>query len=79
MIPPKSPADIERLFRGLYAFLYLQENAQNIAQLNSKRNKAMRAYKHCIYSDYTSDIQSFEVVSQSFSPHRSVAFNDMAF
>ena len=38
------PADIERVFRGLHAFLHLQENAQNTTQLNSKRSKTMRAY-----------------------------------
>ena len=28
---PEGPADIERVFSGLYAFLHLQENAQNSA------------------------------------------------
>ena len=66
--PSKDPADIERVFGNLYyAFLHLQENARNTVQLNSKRNKTMRAYKHCnvhTYSDYTSNIQSVEIVSQ---------------
>ena len=34
--PLKDPADIERVSRGLYVFLHLQEIAQNIAQRNSK-------------------------------------------
>ena len=77
--PSEDPANIGRVFRGLYAFLHLQEHTQHTAQLNSKRNKTMQAYNHCLYSDYTSYIQSVEIVSQSVSPSRSVAFNDMVF
>ena len=39
--PSEDPADIGRVFRGLYTFLHLQENSQNTAQLNSKRSKIM--------------------------------------
>ena len=46
-----------------YAFLYLQENPQDAAQLNSKRSKTMRAYVYCIYFDCTSIIQPVEIVS----------------
>ena len=63
--PSEDPDNIERVFRGLYAFLHLQENTQNTVQLNSKHNKTMQAYNHCIYSDYTSNIQPVEIVSQS--------------
>ena len=52
--PSEDPADIERVFRGLYAFFLLQENAQYTAQLNSKRSKTMGAYVYCIYFDCTS-------------------------
>ena len=71
--PSEDPAYVERVFHGLYAFLHLQENAQNTAQLNSKRSKTMRPYVHCIYSDYSSIIQSVEIVCQAVSPHRSVS------
>ena len=77
--PSEDPADIERVFRGLYAFFHLQENAQDTAQLNSKRSKTMGAYVYCIYFDCTSVIQPIEIVSQSGSPHRLVAFNDISF
>ena len=73
--PSKDPADIERVFRNLYyAFLHLQENAQNTVQLNSKRNKTMRAYKHCnvhtlitlqIYSQSKSSVSQSVQVDQS--------------
>ena len=39
--PSEDPANIGRVFRGLHAFLHLQENDQNTVHLNSKRSKTM--------------------------------------
>ena len=47
--PSEDPANAEKVIRGLYTFLHLQENAQNTAQLNIKRGKTMRAYVYCTY------------------------------
>ena len=73
--PSEDPADIERVFRILYTFLNLQENAQNTAQSDCAKAK------HCehtrivyTYSEPTSIIQPIGTVSQSVSPHRASRF-----
>ena len=79
LIPNEYPAVIETVFRCLCAFLQLQENVQNTTQLNWKSSKTLRTCVYRIYSDCTSVIQSVEIASQSVSPYRLVAFDDMAF